>query len=112
MCFEPFASAVPPHDEALACPHGHSVCVQCVARLVTPTDRCGDECSGLQYRCPLCRHSVCVTHLHMLVMLKGSWSKALGCFKCHHLCQAWMHRQSLGVDTSTTEDEDEDEAEA
>lgn len=92
------------------CPRRHSVCTRCVARLVTPTERCGDECSGLQFRCPMCRHSVCVTHLHMLVLLKGSWDKALDCFESRHACEAWIRRRSADVDTATTEDDEDADA--
>ena len=88
--------------------------MRCVARLATPTDRCGAECSGLSYTCPLCRHSACISHLHMLVMLKGSWAEALRCFPCSHTCEAWSFRRPMDADseeTATTEEDEEDDDE-
>ena len=95
------------YDNALTCANGHNTCVTCIARLSTPCEHWDNQCSGLRYACPLCRHSVRLTQLHMLVVLKGSWASALECFASFDSCVAWMQRERAydSVDTATTEED-------
>lgn len=88
---------------SLSCPNGHHVCTACVAKLARPTGRCNEECSGLNYQCPLCRQVSCISNIHMLVLLKGSWQDALRCFDCAHECRAW-NRGEDDDSTATTEE--------
>ena len=85
VCFEAFQSTDVEYDNALACSNGHWVCVTCVARLVTVTQCTDAECTGFAYTCPVCRHAACVSRLHMLVLLKQSWSAARPFTRCPDL---------------------------
>lgn len=101
-------------DDALACPRGHNVCARCVGRLARPTGRCGPGCSGLNFVCPLCRSVACVSNLHMLVLIKGSWRAAVGEFSGCRECDAWSRGDQADDSSSTastesaTEEEEED----
>ena len=103
VCMDPFSAVLSDgvHDNALCCARGHNVCTRCAAVLARPTARCGPDCSGLNFACPLCRGVSCVSNLQMLVLVKGSWSAAVGAFPCVHECQAW-NRGEEADDTSST----------
>ena len=100
-------------DDALACPRGHNVCAGCVRRLARPTERCGPDCSGLNFVCPLCRSVSCVSNLHMLVLIKGSWRAAAGEFSGCRECFAWgrgdQADSSSSSSTASTESASEEE---
>ena len=80
-------AAVP--DNGLACKNAHAMCVTCVGKMAFPTTKCGADCSGLAYRCPLCRSHACLQNIHILVLAKGSWAKAFECFPCEHAAAVW-----------------------
>lgn len=81
------------HDNALYCENGHALCVACVRQIARPAVRCGGECSGLGFVCPLCRVPACISNFHMLVLVKGSWGVAFGEFPCRRTRRLWNARR-------------------
>ncbi|MDC0526260.1 hypothetical protein OAO87_04580, partial [bacterium] len=65
-------------NNSLACPVGHLVCTDCLRKLVEP---CEEECTGLSFRCPMCRAQAGMTPYQMMVMIKGSWRGARDAFE-------------------------------
>ena len=92
VCTDSFKDVDGSPDNALGCKNKHLICVECVSRLVEPTPKCGPTCSMLQYTCPLCRTESCISNVHLLVIVKRSWSQAFKCFPCEHAVHAWNAR--------------------
>ena len=59
-----------------------------------PSVWCSSRCSGLCFVCPLCRERACVSHVHVLTVMKGSRAKALACFSSPRSLSAWNARCS------------------
>jgi len=99
-------SVLRPEKNALACCEGHSVCIDCVRKLVGASPgRCGRYCIGFSYTCPICRKSACVTRSHVGALITGSWEKFERQFP-DNARVGFDHNQNDG--TSTT-DSDENE---
>jgi hypothetical protein len=96
VCLEPLAAAREGNvaDDALACPNEHNLCARCVCKLVEPSGWCSRRCSGLCFVCPLCRERACVSHVHVLTVMKGSRAKALACFSSPRSLSAWNAREA------------------
>jgi hypothetical protein len=112
ICFDPLAAT--PQGQALAenalsCCNGHQICVPCASKLVHPKGaRCSPQCAGLAYACPLCRASACITHTHMLVLIKGSWQKAIDCFPSADAMRAWNRREAFDEEEEEIHDAAQD----
>ena len=77
-------------DKALACKAGHAICTDCMRKLVKP---CADTWTGLCYDCPLCRTSAALSPYHMMVMVKGDWTRAEESFDDREHALDWTERR-------------------
>ena len=66
-------------DNGTACPNAHTICMECVKKLIKPKIYfCNDqgdrreECCGFCYRCPLCREDACVDRYQLFAIMKSS----------------------------------------
>eukprot|EP00966_Prymnesium_polylepis_P160304 3706133-Prymnesium_polylepis.1 len=98
VCFEGFKMQGEVPDNALGCKNDHWMCVSCVAKVAKPTLKCREQCSGLNFCCPLCRTTACIENRHLLVVTKGSWTEAFKCFDCPHSMETWNCQE---VDSSS-----------
>ena len=92
VCFEAFEARESGHipENALACSNSHAICATCVRNLLEPAIRCGSDCTGVKFKCPVCRTYACVNRFHMLVLMKGTWGEAHSMFECSHAIKQWM----------------------
>lgn len=104
VCLEPFLHPVDgthgsAFDNALLCENQHLVCCACICKIARPIykkRRARD--TGLCYQCPLCRNYVLIQPLHVLVLLKSSWAKAIEPFgRPRSAAQGRCKRWSRGV---------------
>ena len=52
------------------------VCVQCIAKLLTPSYYSKwEKSAGFQWKCPMCRGHNEVSRVQLLVVVSGSWKK-------------------------------------
>jgi hypothetical protein len=59
-------------DNALRCENMHFVCMGCIGKLTEPVLICSETCSGLHYKCPMCRVDRCLSPMDILFTMKGS----------------------------------------
>ena len=96
-------SVLRPEKNALACCEGHSVCIDCVRKLVRASpNRCGSRCVGFSYACPICRTSACVTRCHIGALITGSWENFERQFP--NINMRWVSGFDQNDGTSTTTD--------
>ena len=102
VCLEPLRadeSSPTKFDNALCCQYDHRVCTSCIAKISRPVDKCNTMCSGLCFKCPICRANACITNMTNLVVVKGSWRKAYEYFPREKVAFKW-NRQPVAIRSS------------
>ena len=85
------ASGVVRPRNGLQCSNYHTTCFDCVAKMCGPTMCDGSSCTGLAFKCPLCRDVSCIQRLEMLCMLKKDSNKLFENFVCSNHMTSWGH---------------------
>ena len=91
ICSEPIDE-----DRALSCPRGHDFDFECIKKMIETRIRRSTRCTGLIWKCPLCRAKCRLGFLHVLMLLKDSSSKMQEEFHCFRCAMAWQHGE-VGV---------------
>ena len=84
-------------DNSLACSNHHSVCVDCIAKMMFPSVKFEDRSSGLRFICPLCRIDDNIENFSLLLVAKKSLQEAMKCFNSGDQAFAWSGQKVLSI---------------
>jgi hypothetical protein len=77
------------NKNALLCSNKHPTCFDCVKELIAPTFCMGKRCTGLEFRCPLCRDESCVQRAELMALVKGDTNRLVEVFNCYDHLELW-----------------------